>query len=69
MRHVSVEDANGATRLFSSVDAAVQYGQRTLRASPSSWIRTHNALIAGVAVTLTTTDSTLTFRVQEATDA
>lgn len=69
MRHVSVEDANGATRLFPSVDAAVQYGQRTLRASPSRWIRTQNALIAGVTVTLTTTDSTLTFRVQETTDA
>ena len=69
MRHVSVEDANGATRLFPSVDAAVQYGQRTISVAPSRWIRAHNALIAGVTVTLATTDSTLTFRVQEATDA
>ena len=69
-RHITVEGSHTPARTFSSPESAIQYAQRTISVAPARWIRTHNALVAGVAThAIVTAAGAVTFRVQEATDA
>lgn len=58
---IQVESPQGV-REFRSAEQAIEYGKRTVNSSPSRWTRVHNALVAGIPVTLAAGGTRITFR-------